>query len=149
MVVQEIAKSNEYAEGRTESIISRTDKKDFDDFKKYYNNLNDQDKEKRDNDFRTYVDQEIKKDALLQNLIDQEEGNEKQKINKEDSDAIIENADISPDALKDLGTVRSLVQALEEYPNVDNPTSRALRRMIDEHLDEMKASFESLNWKNS
>ena len=145
MVVQEIAKSNEYAEGRTESIISRTDKKDFDDFKKYYNNLNDQDKEKRDNDFRTYVDQEIKKDALLQNLIDQEEGNEKQKINKEDSDAIIENADISPDALKDLGTVRSLVQALEEYPNVDNPTSRALRRMIDEHLDEMKASFESLN----
>jgi hypothetical protein len=145
MVVQEIAKSNEYAEGRTESIISRTDKKDFDDFKKYYNNLNDQDKEKRDNDFRTYVDQEIKKDALLQNLIDQEEGNEKQKINKEDSDAIIENADISPDALKDLGTVRSLVQALEEYPNVDNPTSRALRRMIDEHLDEMKAGFESLN----
>ena len=145
MVVQEIAKSNEYAEGRTESIISRTDKKDFDDFKKYYNNLNDQDKEKRDNDFRTYVDQEIKKDALLQNLIDQEESNEKQKINKEDSDAIIENADISPDALKDLGTVRSLVQALEEYPNVDNPTSRALRRMIDEHLDEMKASFESLN----
>ena len=149
MVVQEIAKSNEYAEGRTESIISRTDKKDFDDFKKYYNNLNDQDKEKRDNDFRTYVDQEIKKDALLQNLIDQEESNEKQKINKEDSDAIIENADISPDALKDLGTVRSLVQALEEYPNVDNPTSRALRRMIDEHLDEMKAGFESLNWKNS
>lgn len=149
MVVQEIAKSNEYAEGRTESIISRTDKKDFDDFKKYYNNLNDQDKEKRDNDFRTYVDQEIKKDALLQNLIDQEEGNEKQKINKEDSDAIIENADISPDALKDLGTVRSLVQALEEYPNVDNPTSRALRRMIDEHLDEMKAGFESLNWKKS
>ena len=85
----------------------------------------------------------------MQNLIDQEEGNEKQKINKEDSDAIIENADISPDALKDLGTVRSLVQALEEYPNVDNPTSRALRRMIDEHLDEMKAGFESLNWKNS
>ena len=149
MVVQEIAKSSEYAEGRTESTISRTDKKDFDDFKKYYNNLNDQDKEKRDNDFRTYVDQEIKKDALLQNLIDQEEGNEKQKINKEDSDAIIENADISPDALKDLGTVRSLVQALEEYPNVDNPTSRALRRMIDEHLDEMKAGFESLNWKKS
>lgn len=149
MVVQEIAKSNEYAEGRTESIISRTDKKDFDDFKKYYNNLNDQDKENWDNKFKTYVDQEIKKDALLQNLIDQEEGNEKQKINKEDSDAIIENADISPDALKDLGTVRSLVQALEEYPNVDNPTSRALRRMIDEHLDEMKAGFESLNWKNS
>ena len=149
MVVQEIAKSNEYAEGRTESIISRTDKKDFDDFKKYYNNLNDQDKEIWNNKFESYIDQEIKKDALLKNLIDQEESNEKQKINEEVSDAIVENADISPDALKDLGTVRSLVQALEEYPNVDNPTSRALRRMIDEHLDEMKASFESLNWKNS
>lgn len=129
--------------------LNQKDIQDFEDFKKYYKDLNDQDKENWDNKFKTYVDQEIKKDALLQNLIDQEESNEKQKINKEDSDAIIENADISPDALKDLGTVRSLVQALEEYPNVDNPTSRALRRMIDEHLDEMKASFESLNWKNS
>lgn len=129
--------------------LNQKDIQDFEDFKKYYKDLNDQDKENWDNKFKTYVDQEIKKDALLQNLIDQEESNEKQKINKEDSDAIIENADISPDALKDLGTVRSLVQALEEYPNVDNPTSRALRRMIDEHLDEMKAGFESLNWKNS
>ena len=118
----EVAKSNEYNEKVVENVDKKS-KKDLHDFAEYYKNATDEEKQTLDEKYNQYFNEELQKDSELKNaLVDPE---------KEES------AEISPEDINNLNTVRNLTDVLNNYPNISDPEYRAVKRIVDEYINKL------------
>ena len=121
--VHEVAKSNDYPEKLVKNVDDRQSKKDLEDFKNYYENASYEKKKELDKKFITYLDEELQKDSDLKNRLNNSE--------------IKESSEISEQDIANLNTVRNLTDVLNDYPNINNPEYRAIKKMVAEYIDEI------------
>ena len=114
--VNKIAESNDYKD--SVDLVDAKSKKDFDDFKNYYESSTEEKKNALNEKFKTYMNEELKNDPKL-----------KDKINGSETE---ESAEISEQDIADLNTVRNLTDVFNSYPNISSPEHRAIKKMVDE-----------------
>lgn len=101
--------------------IDEKSEKDLHDFVEYYNKASDEEKQSLDKKYNQYFNEELQKDSELENRLSDFEINE--------------SAEISPEDIANLNTVRSLRNVLDEYPNINDIEYKALERMVDYYID--------------
>lgn len=136
--VNKIAESNDYKD--SVDLVDAKSKKDFDDFKNYYESSTEEKKNALNEKFKTYMNEELKNDPKL-----------KDKINGSETE---ESAEISEQDIADLNTVRNLTDVFNSYPNISSPEHRAIKKMVDEYIkdlnrtaQEVLSNTEDKEWK--
>ena len=120
--LNKVAESNNYDTESVEKVDAKSEK-DLRDFTKYYENASDKEKKDLDEKFRRYLDDELKKDSDLKNKLSSHEIKESSEINEQD--------------IANLNTVRNLTDVLNNYPNISSPEYRAIKKMLDEHIQDL------------
>lgn len=126
--INKIAESNAY-----EHLVDTPDlqyKKDMEDFKNYYENATEEEKAALDNQFKTYLDEELQKEAELKNKLRDSE--------------IKESSEISEQDIADLNTIRNLTDVLNNYPNISSPEHRAIKKMVDEYVKDLSRATQEV-----
>ena len=127
--IAEVAKSNEYSK-ETVGNIDKKSENDLHDFAEYYKNASDEEKKSLDEKYNQYFNEELQKDSELKNKLNDSEKTE--------------SAEISPEDINNLNTVRKLTDVLNTYPAVSNPEYRAVRRMVDEYMQNLSKETEKV-----
>ena len=133
MATQEVAKANEYKDtvkildGKS---VDKRSQQDLEDFKNYYENATEEERRALDEKFKTYLDDELKKDPELKNKLNPSGA-------KESSDITNESPEINERDIANLNAVRNLTDVLNNYPNISSPEYRAIKKMLDEHIQDL------------
>ena len=106
---------------------------DLEDFKNYYKNATEEEKKALDEKFKTYLDEELKKDSEL-----------KSKLSKLNNPEIDESPEITEQDKANLNTVKNLTDVLNSYPNISSPERRAVKKMLDDYIKDLNKSVEKV-----
>jgi len=138
--VNKIAESNDYKD--SVDLVDAKSKKDFDDFKNYYEKSTEEERSALNEKFKTYMNEELEKDSKLKDTLNGSETEESPEISEQD--------------IADLNTVRNLTDVFNSYPNISSPEYRAIKKMIDEYIkdlnrttQEVLSNTEDKEWKKS
>ena len=126
--VNKIAESNDYKDSA--ELVDLKSKKDFDDFKDYYEKSTEEEKDALNAKFKTYMDEELKNDSELKNKLSGLETEESSEISEQD--------------IVDLNTVRNLTDVFNNYPNISSPEHRVIKKMIDEHIKDLSKTTQEV-----
>ena len=122
MNVNKVEESNNYDAKSVEKVDPKSEN-DLRNFREYYNNASDEEKKALDEKFRKYLDDELKKDPELKN--------------KRSSSEVKESSEIDEQDIANLNTVRNLTDVLNNYPNISSPEYRAIKKIFDEHIQDL------------
>ena len=104
--------------------------RELDEFKNYYNVATPDVRQRLDAQYKQYFNEELQKDSELKNaLVDSEKK---------------ESAEISPEDINNLNTVRNLTDVLNTYPAISDPEYRAVKRMVDEYTQNLTNETEKV-----
>lgn len=129
MNLNEVAKANEYGNEYVNEI-AREDVKNVEELKSYYEKATDEEKNALNEQFNTYLDEELQKDEELRDTLNNSEKKESSEISEED--------------VANLNTVRNLTDVFNSYPNITSPEYRAVKRMIDEHVKDLNRATQEI-----